>query len=101
MTLQILLKSLEEANVIIDVHDIVKKVLGLDIAPIEELEKYLNIQIREISLSQLRSSYHNAIVKSAIEEFLDKAKEYSKSNAYSTYIMYLVFSYIGQNKSGR
>ena len=86
---------------IIDVHDIVKKVLGLDIAPIEELEKYLNIQIREISLSQLRSSYHNAIVKGAIEEFLNKAKEYSKSNAYSTYIIYLVFSCIGQNKSGR
>ena len=101
-TLQILLKSLEETNVIIDVHDIVKKVLGLDIAPIEELEKYLNIQMREISLSQLRSSYHNAIVKGAIEEFLNKAKEYSKSNAYSTYIMYLVFiSCIGQNKSRR
>ncbi len=98
-TLQILLKSLEDSNLIIDVHDMAKKALGLDIAPIEELEKHLNVQMRKSSLSQLRNLYHNAIVKGVIEEFLDEAKEYSKSNAYSTYIMYLIFSYIGQDKS--
>ncbi|RLF21523.1 MAG: hypothetical protein DRN15_11025, partial [Thermoprotei archaeon] len=100
-TLQILLKSLEETNTIIDVHDVVKKVLGLDIAPIEELEKHLNIQVRKISLSQLRSSYHNAIAKDTtkqflIKQFLDEAKEYSRSNVYSTYIMYLIFSYLNR-----
>jgi len=95
-TLQILLEMLEATNMVIDVHDIVKKVLGLDIAPIEELEKYLNIQMRDVSLAHLRSLYHNALVKGAIEEFLNKAKEYSKSNAYSTYIMYLIFTILRQ-----
>lgn len=96
-TLQILLRSLEEANAVIDVHDMVKKAIGLDIAPIEELEKHLDIQVRKVSLSQLRSSYHNAVVKGATEELLDKAKEYGKSNAYSTYVAYLIFSRMGRN----
>lgn len=36
--LQIFLRSLKDSDAIIDVHDVVKKTLNMDIAPIEELE---------------------------------------------------------------
>ena len=92
-TMQIILRSLEENNTIIDVHGVVRKVLDVDIAPIEDLEKYLKIQLRKITLSQLRTSYHKAIVKKSskeLNELFKKAIEYSKANAYSTYITYLI-----------
>jgi len=92
-TMQIILKSLKENNIIIDVHGVVREVLDVDIAPIEDLEKYLKIQLRRITLSQLRTSYHRAIVKKSskeLNELFKRAIEYSKANAYSTYIIYLI-----------
>jgi len=92
-TLQMVLRSLEESNMIVDVHGIAKKVLNIDIVPIEDLEKYLKVQMRKVTLSQLRTSYHKAIVKRSskeLNELFEKAKKYSEANAYSTYIMYLI-----------
>ena len=89
-TLQMLIKTLEDNNLLIDVHKMTKETLNVDIAPIEELEKYLGLQKRKITLPELRKAYHEAITQKRAETLLEKATEYGKSNAYSTYIVYLI-----------
>ena len=98
-TLKILFESLKREDKIIDVRELAREKLNIDTIPIEELEKYLNVNTgRSVNLALIRELYHDVLSGGNIDKFVDRLIEYGKANAYSIYIIYLIFSKIPKPK---
>ncbi len=96
-TLGALLDELRGSRSIVDVHGEVREVLGVDLAPIEELERYLRLPGRSVTLERLRDSIHRVQVGEHLRRAIEDARRYGESNAYGTYLIHLaVASLAGQ-----
>ncbi len=100
--LRVILKSLRGSEAIVDVHREVKELLGVDLAPIEELERYLKLSVhgaqigeRSVNLQELIDSVHRARTDKRYRDTLEaELREYGKSNARSTYLIHLALTSI-------
>jgi len=94
--LRVLLNDLRGSGALVDVHREVKEVLEVDLAPIEELERYLKLAGRSVNLEQLRSSIHRVQAGEHPKRVVEDARRYGESNAYSTYLIYLALSSLAE-----
>ncbi|RLF20598.1 MAG: helicase [Thermoprotei archaeon] len=98
-TFSIIIKKLKEDEFLIDVHDIVKRTFKLDIAPLEELEKYLGLR-RKIDVSSLREAYHKFITertKSNLMRLIGMLERYGRESTSNIYLIYLICKNIKKN----
>jgi hypothetical protein len=95
-TLRILLKNLVGSQTLIDVHREVREVLGVDLAPIEELERYLKLPERSVTLEKLLNSVHRVQMGDHPKRAIEDARRYGASNAYSTYLIHLIITSVAE-----
>jgi DEAD/DEAH box helicase domain-containing protein len=95
-TLRILLEDLVSSQALIDVHREVREVLGVDLAPIEELERYLRLPERSVTLKKLLDSLHRVRTGDHPKRAIEDARRYGASNAYSTYLIHLVLTSVAE-----
>lgn len=96
--LKLVLSEFERKGKINDVNLLLKNKLGLDIAPLEEVERSLGLDVkRKIRLDKIR----DLVVKTSKSKFardmlLKSLRSYVESNAKSTYMLYLIAKEIKQ-----
>lgn len=110
------IQDMEDKKTILDVHDEVKRALGVDIAPLELLEQNIKIKVegtgikveRGVKLEELKQSWYevrveltktgSADIQEKLKKLLEQAREYAKTDAYMTYVLHLVADKILQEK---